>query len=595
MCRFFMLFIVILLAACDTGGTPTPALRGAVVPTRATPTHTPTATPTFTLTPSPTATLTSTLTASPTLTTTNTDTPTSTFTSLPTSTATFTPTATTTASATPEPTEIPPDATPTLEARTGQEDSLPIAYGDTVTGTINDETPRVFYSFTGSAGEPVNIRMNRQSGDLDPYLKLLDSSGSLLAENDDDETTEGSRDSYINGFELPADGVYTVMATRFQEELGTLSGDFTLTLTTGVETAPTEGIPDGDNVLTYGDVVRGTINESTSEVEYTFEGSAGDRITIRMSASAGSLDAYLILLDASGEILTENDDDPGGVRDSLIEDYELPASGVYTIIATRYQRELGGTEGDFELRLDGVSAENTDSNPTPAALVQPEIEQYVTVNTTVAGVINPEQPIVYYGLMATAGQVINILTTDLDAELDILIMLLDPTGKPIAYNDDSSRFSNTPFLDNITLPMDGQYTILVVRSPHRPANATGEFEFFISEGQSADSLVAIYPEDITFGETVSAEIQRFGKEAAFTFYGTADEAVTFNIEPLEPRLARGTRVAPAHLLIHPAAGIVVSRGNDMRGNVTLPVDGYYILLVSARRGEGAINVTIDKG
>jgi hypothetical protein len=461
----------------------------------------------------------------------------------------------------------------------------------------------VLYRFDGIAGETVSIRMTRQSGDLDPYLKLLDEAGTVLAENDDDPDL--GRDSAINGFVLPDDGVYLIMATRFQEELGTLVGDFALTLTLGedmptLETTPTAApteAGDDSGGLVYGGTLSGTINEDSSSLEFPFTGSAGDVITLRMNATSGTLDSYLILLDPAGEVLTENDDDPSGVRDSLIEAFELPEDGIYTVIATRYQRELGGTEGTFDLSLElisGDSTESTDTQPTPFALVQPEVEAAVSLDDLVEGELTPEKPIAYYSFEGTANQSINIFTSRLDVTLDILMMLLAPDGRVIALNDDANRFDNKPYLDNVVLPVDGQYTIVVTRSPDRPGTQGGEFEFFVNAGTGDPSLATIYPVEVVFGETYTAELMRFGKEAVYVFAGQEGDTIQFEIRPLAPVLGRGTRVATFHLLINPAAGVVVSRGNTTTGQVTLPATGYYVLIVDSRRGDGAVEVVIDQ-
>jgi hypothetical protein len=596
---FFVVFIAIILAACGTeAATPTPPLRGAIVPTRATPTFTPTATATFTLTPSPTDTPTRTFTPSATATPTQTFTPTVTPTSTFTATSTLTATATLTPTATLTQTPFPPTDTAATPVETTPEPSgTVIAYGDTVSGTITDDAPRLLYTFTGSEGDTVNIRMNRESGDLDPYLRLMDSEGVTLIENDDDETVENTRDSYISNFQLPTAGEYTIAATRFQEELGTLTGDFTLTLTTGTEAVPTEAPAVDGTLLTYGDTVEGTITQESFAINYTFEGKAGDVVSIRMTAEEASLDSFLILQSSSGETLIDNDDEPGGVRDSLIDAFELPADDTYTIIATRYQEELGGTEGDFELSLDAVSEGEraADTTPTPFAGTMPEVDGFIGFSDFISGTIDSENPIRYYGLQVIAGQTVTLSTSELDDGLDILFVLLDPKGKPLAYNDDSSRFSNTPMLDNIELPVDGQYTLVVARSPHRSPTMSGAFTVFASEGSGSSTSIATLPVVVTFGETYTAEIARFGREAAFTFSASAEDTISFSLEPGEPRLGRGTRVATAYWLVNPSAGIVVAQGNDPQGTVTIPVDGEYLLVVTARRDEGPVNVTITEG
>ena len=40
-------------------------------------------------------------------------------------------------------------------------------------------------------------------------------------------------DAAIEGFSIPADGTYTIVATRYQENIGVSAGDYTLTLEQG--------------------------------------------------------------------------------------------------------------------------------------------------------------------------------------------------------------------------------------------------------------------------------------------------------------------------------------------------------------------------
>ncbi len=68
---------------------------------------------------------------------------------------------------------------------TGQ---TPVATDTSVTGTIQVADPFRVYSFTGATGDIVTIRMDATSGNLDPKLFLLDSSGNLVAVNDDKAT-----------------------------------------------------------------------------------------------------------------------------------------------------------------------------------------------------------------------------------------------------------------------------------------------------------------------------------------------------------------------------------------------------------------------
>ncbi|MBN1679010.1 MAG: hypothetical protein JW966_01875 [Anaerolineae bacterium] len=108
-----------------------------------------------------------------------------------------------------------------------------IAYGETVTGKLNNRYPVHRWTFEGSAGDHVVITMLDASGIgmLDPLVNLVDVDGRIIASNDDvgqlAEAGMSERDVLLE-FDLPSDGVYTIEATRFGGR-----GDYTLTLASG--------------------------------------------------------------------------------------------------------------------------------------------------------------------------------------------------------------------------------------------------------------------------------------------------------------------------------------------------------------------------
>lgn len=77
---------------------------------------------------------------------------------------------------------------------------------------------------------------------------------------------------------------------------------------------------------------------------YTFEGKAGQQITIEMDSS--EVDPYLILLAPDGRDLAQDDDGGGGANARLVT--ALPADGVYTILANSYQP---GETGRYRLNI----------------------------------------------------------------------------------------------------------------------------------------------------------------------------------------------------------------------------------------------------
>lgn len=102
----------------------------------------------------------------------------------------------------------------------------------------------------------------------------------------------------------------------------------------------------------------GEITNAQPFVAYTFEGVANQLVTVDMQATGRSLDTLLQIIDPAGNVIDVNDDAlSGGTTNSLISDARLLGSGRYTIIASRYAKEAGGTEGPFQLTLTGPTGQ----------------------------------------------------------------------------------------------------------------------------------------------------------------------------------------------------------------------------------------------
>jgi hypothetical protein len=227
-----------------------------------------------------------------------------------------------------------------------------LRYGDSLINTIDADDPQFFYTFRGQRGDLITARLQRASGDLDPYLILTDDRGVVLAENDD--TPGSGLDAAIEGFLIREAGTYVLVASRFGGVSGATTGSFVLTL----ESAADSGLGarfDASFPLQFGDVIEGAITEERAAQFYSFDGLAGDVVTIRMDRAGGTLDPLLALTDAlAREIIS--DDDGGDGQNALILDFVLPADGTYTIIATRYERDVGTTTGRYRLSVTRTAA-----------------------------------------------------------------------------------------------------------------------------------------------------------------------------------------------------------------------------------------------
>jgi hypothetical protein len=122
------------------------------------------------------------------------------------------------------------DGNTAVSLEAGTRDGGVITDGQTVSGSIAVATFLYTYTFDGKAGEVVTITM--QGGDkIDAYVDLLRPDGKLAAANDDAKVSGlAAKDAQIKEFVLPADGTYTIRATRFGREASRQVGDFTLKL-----------------------------------------------------------------------------------------------------------------------------------------------------------------------------------------------------------------------------------------------------------------------------------------------------------------------------------------------------------------------------
>jgi hypothetical protein len=92
-----------------------------------------------------------------------------------------------------------------------------MAYGSTVVGRLTGETPQEYWAFEGAIGDIVRIEMVGRGELLDTYLELYGPDGRLLISDDDSGPRYSAR---IDGYTLPADGTYRIVARSYDGEVG---------------------------------------------------------------------------------------------------------------------------------------------------------------------------------------------------------------------------------------------------------------------------------------------------------------------------------------------------------------------------------------
>lgn len=228
----------------------------------------------------------------------------------------------------------------------------PITVGQTVSGRL-DETDAIledddtFYDtwiLTGRAGQRVQIEMKADS--LDAFLSVGRMEGTEFNSiRTDDDGGEGT-DSRLT-LTLPEDGQYVIRAN----EVGAKTGAYTLSVTER-QAGPTTATP---RPIEPNQEVTGTLGDDDPQGEddsyydyWTFQGKAGDRLRITMSAEG--FDTFVSIGTVDGNSYNElagNDDGPEGTN-SLLE-FTLPNDGVFVI---RAKALSGENEGEYKLKVE---------------------------------------------------------------------------------------------------------------------------------------------------------------------------------------------------------------------------------------------------
>ncbi|MFW5748207.1 MAG: PPC domain-containing protein [Chloroflexota bacterium] len=334
----------------------------------------------------------------------------------------------------------------------GSEPNCAMRYGDTVFWTISSMQPEVVYSFRAQQGDIINVRMDRRSGDLDPYLQLVDSGGVVLEFNDD-AFGFNTKNAAIQNFVIPQTGTYFVFATRYGLTAGTSTGTFFLRIeeadNSGLGNSPLTALP-----LEVGSQVEGELTENQFERFYRFEARQNDIITASMTRLTGNLDSVIVLANASLQELAVNDDLSNETQNARIANYVIPADGSYYLIATRFESQAGRTVGRYRLEVTNEGNAFAD--------VPPDVRR-IQYGTSTTGTIDPVTPEVLYAFWGEAGDTVRVTMDTSEGNLDPFVSILTSDGTTVLVSDDDGGTNRNARIDRFSLPSTGIYYIRASR------------------------------------------------------------------------------------------------------------------------------------
>lgn len=443
-----------------------------------------------------------------------------------------------------------------------------LVFGEKAAGVISDDGFRALYAFDGRENDVIAITMTRVSGDLDPYLILTDEYGEIVALSDDDGV---SINAQIPFKRLISNGRYFVIATRFGQEHGSTTGEFSLQLErVGAETTE-------NTVLKYGDSVFGRVTSTEPVTFYFLRAERGDVINVSMRRTSGDLDPQLEFATSEGIVLATNDDDPyaEGTLDAGIRTYTVLKSGTHLIVATRFGREAGDTQGSYVLSVERIPPEDLGTSIVDARLID--------YGMTLEATIDEEIIARYFYFQAKRGDVITITQSKITGNLDALLKLTDKDLNELAQDDDRSTTRDAR-IAAFTIPASGTYYIIATRSGEQDGRTTGDFSLELNgrAGVAGDEAL-----EIIYGATVSGQINNENSSEEYIFFGERGDTVRITMSRASGDLDSLITVYDSN-----RKQIVFDddSGDDKDALIqsfVLPADDTYILIASRfERGQG---------
>ena len=400
------------------------------------------------------------------------------------------------------------------------------------------------FSYNANAGDVLIIRMRGEAGNIESRIRLYNPSGNILAEG-----TSTSGTTRINTFNIPTDGIYTILA---YDGNGNDIGNYGFSFQVVKPTACAESIECGS--------FSANINSIAEMHAYAFDANAGDLIHINMRGGNG-VEAELELYNEAG-LEIANDNPNGGT--ARIENFSIPTTGTYFVMA---RDKKGNDIGDYGFSYHNMNNLNCAS----------ELDCNANLTASIDGLAEAD----YYYFQATAGERIMLQMRATSSSLEGELSLYNSAGTLIA--EDSPGGTLCEVID-IAIPADGTYFVKV---NDKHGNDTGDY------GLSFQKLdLACANEFICADGAVTGNFNSLAAMDAYYFSGTAGDLIKIKMVEM------GTELEPLIYVYDPNHDRIIDEtaSHDINiDNFELTQTGTYIAIAMDRNGNdlGAYTLNIE--
>jgi YD repeat-containing protein len=420
-----------------------------------------------------------------------------------------------------------------------------ISFGSPTTMSIQFPGQNARYTFSGAQGQQISVAISNSTylGCTALWVSILKPDGSTLG-----WTGICGATGFIDSMTLPVAGTYTVLIAP----AGANTGSVTVQLNTFADLSGTISIGTPLTVTTTG------IGQNA---RYTFSGTQGQQISVNISDSTypGCTALWVSILKPDGSTLGWT-----GIcgATGFIDSMTLPSTGTYTVLVD----PAGQNTGSVTILINTFSdLSGTTSIGTP-----------LTVTTTVAG------QNARYTFSGTQGQQISVTISNstYPSCTALWVSILKPDGSTLGW---TGICGATGFIDSMTLPSTGTYTVLI-----DPAGQnTGSVTVLINTFADLSGTISI-------GTPLTVTTTGIGQNARYTFSGTQGQQISVNISNSTYPGCTALWVS----ILKPDGSTLgwtgICGATGFIDSMTLPSTGTYTVLIDpAGQNTGSVTVLIN--
>jgi len=407
---------------------------------------------------------------------------------------------------------------------------VPLTYGSTESGALTQPASTDAFTIEGNAGDQILIRLAQGDGDLFPHIRFYRPDGQFI------DGAFGSTFAEHHSASLPVSGTFTILVMDHP------GGDI------GAYHIHVQRLNDPVSAITIeaGETHTGSLVDLADAHAYRFTGTAGQRVLLRMAETTSEIEPRLTLHDAEGTELT-------GLYSydvAMINAFELPDTGPYTIMASDY---YGDEIGTYALHLQRTA---NPADPVPLAFGQTEPGSLSQPSDTRA-----------YTFEAEADDRVLLRMGGQGASFSCQIRLYGPEGLELAIVTGSTIAD----MDAVPLTATGTHTVLAM---NHPGTQTGDFMLHL---QRTNNPGLAHP--MNYFQVRDDELTAVAQTVAYTFSGAAADSVfmtmTELISDLEPELRLydpdGVRLAQSYSYDE----VLIGHRLDAAGTYTVLAMDYY--------------------